>query len=63
MKFLWSALFHFRTAFNNNTEVVTLFVIYSAGYAAIHLLYALMYRHAYNMRRKLKLQIAKRSKQ
>jgi uncharacterized membrane protein len=55
MKFLWAALFHFHTAFSDDTQVVTLFAIYSAGFATIHLLYALMYRHACNMRSHLKL--------
>ncbi len=55
LKFLFNAFMHFDTAFSNPLQVNHLMQIYGVGYGTIHVIFALLYRHAYKQEAKLKL--------
>ncbi|MES2704518.1 MAG: TMEM175 family protein [Bacteroidota bacterium] len=55
LKFMWSTIFRFEAAFQTPEQASELFCIYGLGFAAIYLLFAIMYRHAYNLREHLHL--------
>jgi len=55
LKFLFSAWMTTGFFFKEPEQVVQLFQIYSSGFAAIYILFSLMYYHAYRKREELEL--------
>jgi len=57
LKFLFTAFWHFDTAFTNQHEVNQLMQIYGFGYGTIHIILALLYRHAHKKEEVLQLTV------
>ncbi len=55
LKFMWNAFLNRELVFTSANQVSQLFIIYGAGFAAIYVLFSLMYYNAWKRRHKLDL--------